>query len=142
MAVPIIVGVGDVRNKSNKPEDAIEPSQLMIQAIQNAVADTGLNKESQEKLLSAADSLRVVPTWTWAYHDLPATVASGLGINPQNKVMPGHGGNQPALQCDDAARAIATGKSTVAVLTGGEAMASRKYISRIKRIRVHVDVEL
>lgn len=122
--MPIIVGVGDVRNKSNKPEDAIEPAQLMIQAIQKAASDTGINNASQKKLLSATDSLRVVPTWTWAYHDLPATVASGLGISPKTKVMPGHGGNQPALQCDDAARAIANGESTVAVLTGGEAMAS------------------
>ena len=124
MAVPIIVGVGDVRNKSNKPEDAIEPAQLMIQAIQKAASDTDIDGASQKKLLSAADSLRVVPTWTWAYHDLPATVANGLGITPETKIMPGHGGNQPALQCDDAARAIANGESTVAVLTGGEAMAS------------------
>ena len=124
-AIPIIVGVGDVRNKSNKPEDAIEPSKMMIGAIQNAVKDTGLDASAQKQLLGDTDGLRIIPTWTWAYNDLLATVADGLGIKPTTKEMPTHGGNQPALQCDEAARAISTGQSKVAILTGGEAMASR-----------------
>lgn len=125
--VPIIVGVGDVRNKSFKPEDAIEPSKLMIQAICRAAADTGIAESAQKQLLSAADALRVVPTWTWPYSDLPGSIAKGLGINPAYREMPGHGGNQPALQCDEAARKIARGESKVAILTGGEALASCKY---------------
>ncbi len=124
-SIPIIVGVGDVRNKSNKPEDAIEPSKMMIGAIQNAVKDTGLDASAQKQLLGDTDGLRIIPTWTWAYNDLLATVADGLGIKPTTKEMPTHGGNQPALQCDEAARAISTGQSKVAILTGGEAMASR-----------------
>ncbi|OAQ99293.1 hypothetical protein LLEC1_06889 [Akanthomyces lecanii] len=123
-AIPIIVGVGDVRNKSNKPEDAIEPSKMMIGAIQNAVKDTGLDASAQKQLLDDADSLRIIPTWTWAYNDLLATVADGLRIKPTTKEMPTHGGNQPALQCDEAARAISNWQSKVAILTGGEAMAS------------------
>ncbi|KAL3965317.1 hypothetical protein ACCO45_002321 [Purpureocillium lilacinum] len=123
-AVPIIVGVGDVRNKSFKVEDAVEPAQLMVRAIRNAFSDTGLAEPLQKELLLKADSLRVVPTWTWAYKDLPGSIASGLGINPRTRVMPDHGGNQPALQCDEAARAIANGESDVAILTGGEALAS------------------
>lgn len=125
-AVPIIVGVGDVRNKSSKPEDAIEPSHMMIRAIRNAAGDTGLDATAQKKLLADADSLRIIPTWTWAYNDLLSTVANGLGIQPTTKKMPTHGGDQPALQCDEAARAISTRQSKVAILTGGEAMASRK----------------
>ncbi|KAJ6787054.1 hypothetical protein PWT90_03193 [Aphanocladium album] len=125
-AIPIIVGVGDVRNKSSKPEDAIEPSKMMISAIQNAVKDTGLDASSQKQLLGDSDSLRIIPTWTWAYNDILSTVADGLDIQPKVKEMPTHGGNQPALQCDEAARAISTGQSKVAILTGGEAMASRQ----------------
>ncbi len=124
-ATPIIVGVGDVRNKSHKPEDAIEPSKMMIGAIENAIKDTGLDASVQKQLLGDADSLRIIPTWTWAYNDLLSTVADGLGIKPTTKEMPTHGGNQPALQCDEAARAISYGQSKVAILTGGEAMASR-----------------
>lgn len=124
---PIIIGVGDVRNKSFKPEDAIEPSKLMIQAIRKAVADTGILESSQKQLLAAVDALRVIPTWTWPYTDLPGSIAKGLDINPAYREMPSHGGNQPALQCDEAARKIARGESKVAILTGGEALASRTF---------------
>lgn len=126
MPVPIIVGVGDIRNKSTNASDAIEPAKLMAQAIQKALSDTGLSQSDQNQLLSKADSLHVVPTWTWAYEDLPSTVAQQLGINPSNKVMPDHGGDQPALQCDEAARRIASKQSEVAIITGGEALASGK----------------
>lgn len=129
--VPIIIGVGDVRNKSFNPDDAIEPAKLMVQAIRNAVADSGLNTSSQQKLLSSVDALRVIPTWTWSYNDLPSNISQALGIKPALQEMPSHGGNQPALQCDEAARQIATGKSKVAVLTGGEALASRKSLPEL-----------
>lgn len=127
-AIPIIVGVGDVRNRSNKPEDAIEPSQMIIKAIRNAVADTGLGGAAEKQLLKDADSLRIIPPWTWVYNDLCSTIADGLGIAPKHKEMPTHGGNQPALQCDEAARAISNRQSKVAILTGGEAMASCEYL--------------
>ncbi|EGX91593.1 acetyl-CoA acetyltransferase [Cordyceps militaris CM01] len=123
-AVPILVGVGDVRNKSSKPEDALEPSKMMTRAIRNALEDTGLDAAAQKQVLNETDSLRIIPTWTWAYNDLLSTVAEDLGIKPTTKEMPTHGGNQPALQCDEAARAIANRQSKVAILTGGEAMAS------------------
>ncbi|EXV01862.1 acetyl-CoA acetyltransferase [Metarhizium robertsii] len=125
-AVPIIVGVGDVRNKSFKVEDAIEPAQLMVNAVRRAVDDSGLDHAAQESLLAHVDSLRVVPTWTWAYNDLPGVISHRLGIKPTRRVLGEHGGNQPALQCDEAARDIAARRSLVSVLTGGEALASRK----------------
>ncbi|KAM3558892.1 hypothetical protein ARSEF4850_004385 [Beauveria asiatica] len=137
-ATPIIIGVGDVRNKSSKPEDAIEPSKMMIGAIQNAIQDTGLDAGAQKQLLGDADSLRIIPTWTWVYNDLLSTVADGLGIKPATKEMPTHGGNQPALQCDEAARAIANGQSKVAILTGGEAMASRAGARHSVGLPIHV----
>ncbi|KAM3444367.1 hypothetical protein NHJ13734_001484 [Beauveria thailandica] len=137
-ATPIIIGVGDVRNKSSKPEDAIEPSKMMIGAIQNAIEDTGLDAGAQKQLLGDADGLRIIPTWTWAYNDLLSTVADGLGIKPATKEMPTHGGDQPALQCDEAARAIANGQSKVAILTGGEAMASRAGARHSVGLPIHV----
>ncbi|KGQ05221.1 hypothetical protein BBAD15_g9548 [Beauveria bassiana D1-5] len=137
-ATPIIIGVGDVRNKSSKPEDAIEPSKMMVGAIKNAIKDTGLDAGAQKQLLGDADSLRIIPTWTWPYNDLLSTVANDLGIRPATKEMPTHGGNQPALQCDEAARAIANGQSKVAILTGGEAMASRAGARHSVGLPIHV----
>ncbi|GAB0145405.1 erg10, acetyl-CoA C-acetyltransferase [Epichloe bromicola] len=118
-AVPIIVGVGDVRNKSFHVEDALEPAQLMVNAIQHAIEDTGLGKQSQEALVSQVDSLRIVPTWTWAYNDLPAVISERLGLRLSQQVVGEHGGNQPALQCDEAARDIARASLHLSILNEG-----------------------
>ncbi|KAG5992535.1 hypothetical protein E4U54_003616 [Claviceps lovelessii] len=123
-AVPIIVGVADIRNKSLRTEDALEPAQLMVDAIQQALVDCGMGGEAQRDLRWRVDSLRVVPTWTWAYTDLPGIISERLGIQPSQRIVGEHGGNQPALQCDEAARDIAARRSVVTVLTGGEALAS------------------
>jgi hypothetical protein len=121
---PIIIGVGDIKNKSSKIEDAIEPLHLMFQAIQAAIKDTGMTGFFATELQSSIDSIDVVATWTWPYTDLPSLLASKLGVLPKHKHYTDHGGNQPAKLVDEAARRISLGQSRVAVVTGGEALAS------------------
>lgn len=127
-AVPVVVGVGDVINRSSKAEDAIEPMQLMLQAIHNAIKDTGVPQASTSKLRSKIDSIDVVRTWTWPYTDLPGLLAEQLQVHPHHKHYSDHGGNSPAKLFDAAARRLSTGESKVAVLCGGEALASRKLL--------------
>lgn len=126
-ATPIIVGVGDVKNRSQKVEDAIEPMQLMLQATLLAIKDTGLSLPAAESLQSSIDSVEVVRTWTWPYPDLPGLLSSKLGVQPQHTSYSENGGNQPAKLFDEAARRISAGESRVAIVTGGEALASCKY---------------
>lgn len=123
--IPIIIGVGDVKNKPLKIEDGLEPMQLMLQATLLALRDTGLTGFFAEDLQSAIDSIDVVATWTWVYSDLPGLLAEKLGVQPRYKFYSEHGGNQPAKLLDEAARRISLGRSQVAVVTGGEALASR-----------------
>jgi len=123
-ATPIVVGVGDIKNRSQKVEDAIEPMKLMLQATQNAIEDTGLSVPEAQKLQAAIDSVSVVATWTWNYPDLPGLISQHLGVSPSYKVLSGHGGNSPAKLFDEAARRISFKESKVAVVTGGEALAS------------------
>ena len=124
-AIPIVVGVGDFKNKSSKLEDAMEPMELMLRAIQQAIADTGLSTASADKLQSQIDSIDVVRTWTWPYADLPDLLAKKLGAGLRHKFYSEHGGNQPGKLFDEAARRISQGESKLAVLAGGEALASR-----------------
>ena len=126
---PIVIGVGDVVNRSRKIEDAIEPLQLMLQAIRNALQDTGLEPTATAALQSEIDSLDVVKTWTWPYPDLPTLLAEHLSCRPKRKHYSEHGGNQPGHLFDEAARRISKKESRVAVITGGEALASCKRIS-------------
>ena len=124
--IPVIIGVGDVKNKSLQVEDAVEPIQLMLQAISHALDDTGLARCKRGELRSRIDSVNVVASWTWSYDDLPALVYRELGITPKHKHYSKHGGNQPMKLVDEAARRISQGLCSVAVVTGGEALASCK----------------
>lgn len=121
---PVIIGVGDVKNRSQKVEDAVEPMQLMLQAIIRALEDPTSKYSVSDELKSSIDSVSVVATWTWPYADLPGLLSEKLGIVPRHKIYSEHGGNQPMKLVDEAARRISRGESKVAVVTGGEALAS------------------
>lgn len=60
---PVVVGVGDFVNRSKKVEDAVEPLELILNAIQLAIEDTGLSSSSSAQLQSQIDSLDIVKTW-------------------------------------------------------------------------------
>lgn len=125
--VPVVVGVGDIKNESRRFEDAVEPAYLMVDAIYKAISDTGLSPDTSKKLQSCIDSVDVVATWTWPYSDLPTLLSNKLNIQPRHKLYSHHAGNAPAKLFDDAARRLSQGKSQVAVVTGGEALASCRY---------------
>src|SRR5690349_15396231 len=128
--IPIIVGVGDFKNPSSAPEKALEPSQMMLQAISRAIQDTYLPPTVAAELQKSIDSIDVVATWSWPYEDLPGLLAAKLGGGggdggtAGHRFISEHGGNQPAKLVDEAARRVSMGKSKVAVVTGGEALAS------------------
>ncbi|KAK5112349.1 hypothetical protein LTR62_004312 [Meristemomyces frigidus] len=124
MPVPVIVGVGDVVNRSRKVEDAVEPLELILQAVAKAFADTGLSSSAALTAQFELDSLDVVRTWTWPYPDLPALISERLRAKPARQHYTDHGGNQPAYLLDEAARRISKGESKLAIITGGEALAS------------------
>ena len=126
MPTPIVVGVGDFKNATKEVSQAIEPMQLMLNAIGIAINDTGLSEAAAAKLQSEIDSISIVRTWTWPYPNLPELLSEKLGVNPSYKHYSDHGGNQPGVIFDDAARRVSKGESKVAVVTGGEALASRK----------------
>jgi len=125
-AIPIVVGVGDIKNRSQNPEDAIEPLKLMLLAISQAISDTNLPSSAKKEIQSQIDHVGVVNTWTWNYSDLPGLIAENLGVKPKYRVLSHHGGDSPAKLFDEAARRISRGESRVAVVTGGEALASCK----------------
>lgn len=132
---PVVIGVGDIKNRSTKVEDAIEPMLLMLQATRRAIEDTNLSPTIAKKLQSDIDCVSVVATWTWNYHDLPGLLAVRLGVEPTYKVLSNHGGNSPAKLFDEAARRISFGKSKVAIVTGGEALASCEYAPQSRKIK-------
>lgn len=123
--IPVIIGIGDIKNRSTTVADAKEPATLMLEAIQVALQDASV--ASIPDLQNAIDSIDVVKTWTWPYPDLPGLLAEKLSVERSLKWKrySDHGGDKPGRLLDEAARRIAKGECKVAVLTGGEALASR-----------------
>lgn len=123
---PVIIGVADVKNKTN---DHKEPATLMLEAIEKAIDDTGI---SQAQLRPHIDSIDIVRTWTWPYADLPGLLSKSLGLKSRPKwtrYTETNGGNQPARLVDEAAGRVARGETAMAVVTGGEALASCELCS-------------
>jgi acetyl-CoA acetyltransferase len=128
-STPIIIGVADIKNRSTSISDAKEPAQLIHEAILTALLDS--SSPDAEKLKKSIDSIDVVKTWTWPYPDLPGLLAEKLKVEPKHKYYSDHGGNQPGKLLDEAARRIARGEVKVAVVCGGEALASREFTSSL-----------
>ncbi|PSK34044.1 Acetyl-CoA acetyltransferase [Elsinoe australis] len=119
---PVIIGVADIVNRTSK---AIEPLDLISNAIAAAIADTGLSKAALTKLKEQVDDLTIIRSWTWPYDSLPDLVADRVGIaNAGGRRESEHGGNQPVKCLDEACRKIMKGERRVAVLGGGEALGS------------------
>lgn len=132
--IPIVVGVGDFVNRSTSLADAHEPLTLILNAIALALKDTGLTEDKRQRLQAAIDSIDVVRTWTWPYDDLPGDICRSLGAEVRHSFYSEHAGNQPAKLFDLAAKRIARGETKVAVVTGGEALASCMLVAKNNRI--------
>jgi hypothetical protein len=128
---PVIIGVADIKNRSTTIADAKEPATLMLEAIQLAIKDA--SSSSISELQAAIDSIDVVKTWTWPYPDLPGLLAEKLGVEESVKWKrySDHGGDKPGKLFDEAAKRIAKGECKVALITGGEALASRECLPNI-----------
>lgn len=125
---PVIIGVGDIKNRSTALADAREPLSLIHDAVLAAIHDASPSDAAQ--LQSAIDSIDIVRTWTWPYPDLPGSLAQKLGVEAglKHKFYSDHGGDKPGKLLDMAARRVAMGEARVAVVAGGEALASCEYM--------------
>ncbi|MGI5128730.1 acetyl-CoA acetyltransferase [Pseudonocardia sp. CA-107938] len=117
---PVLVGVGQVRgNRARDVAAAREPAELVSAAVAAAAADCGA-----PGLLAATDTVATVRTTSWAYADLAGSIAAEIGARPRHTVDSSVGGQWPAVLLEQAAARIADGSSQVALIAGGEAMAS------------------
>lgn len=126
--LPVLVGVGQVRgNRERTVEGAREPLALLADAVTAAATDA-----KAEDLVVAADSVAVVKVLSWAYADLAGSLAARVGARPADAVNTTLSGQWPAQLLDRAAARIAAGESRIALVAGGEAMASVTALTRAR----------
>jgi hypothetical protein len=112
---PVIVGIGEIRDRPADLAQGLEPLALMEAALRGAEQDAGA------PLLAELDSLDVVNLVSWRYRDPAGELARRLGVAPRRAVYGPVGGESPVRFLHEAALRIARGESTVAAVAGAEA---------------------
>ncbi|BBH69673.1 hypothetical protein ACTI_63580 [Actinoplanes sp. OR16] len=116
---PVIVGVGQVSERSIDPQDA-DPVALAVRALRAAEQDCGV-----AGVLAAADSVAYVPSVSWQYADGAALIAAAVGATPAETVRSSTFGGDGGLRLiNDAAAAIAAGHASIVLVGGAEAAAT------------------
>ena len=113
---PVVVGVGQVVQRV--PDPANDPVALAAQALRTAADDSGVGAS----LLRAADAVYAVPSASWTYRDQAALIAEAVGAVPTERVQSTpYGGDGSQLLVNEAAAAVAAGRSRIVLVAGAEA---------------------
>lgn len=123
---PVIVGAGEVVDRPPDPGRGLEPLGLMEGAARRALDDAGA-------LAAAVDTVAVVTNVFHDYGDTATLLADRLGCPPGRRLVTTWGGNTPlslvAFLCDE----IAAGRVQVALVAGGEAVATLRALGKLGR---------
>lgn len=122
---PCVIGVGQY---VSRPDDgpAPEPLDQWETVIRSATGDASAGGD----VLNAVDALHIVYCQSWQYDDPPGRLSERLGIAPRFQEYAGIGGTRPQQLVDEAATAILSGDSRVAVVTGAEALDTRRRLKK------------
>ncbi len=121
--IPVIAGIGEITDRPKDITQALEPAALMAEAARLADAEA-------KGLLADVDSIDIVGLVSWRYADTAALLCEKLGVSPRRAVYGPVGGESPIRYLHEAARRIASGESTVGLVTGGEAQHAVNHAKR------------
>jgi acetyl-CoA C-acetyltransferase len=125
--LPVVVGVGQLTRKpSGSVAGLPSPPEMMAEALRLAADDSGAG----HALLERADSLQCIEAMSWRAPDPAAIVGGFLGITPKERVRHVTGGNSPQSLVNQAAVAITEGRQDVVLITGAEAMYTRRLAAK------------
>jgi acetyl-CoA C-acetyltransferase len=117
---PCIIGVAQATWRA-EDGDAPEPLDLWEAVCREAARDSG-----GKNVLSAADALNVVYSLSWQYDDPPARLAERLALPAGKRHYSGLSGTTPQHRLQQAGEEILANRCDVAVVVGGEALATRQ----------------
>jgi len=120
---PCLVGVAQ---RTVRPADGTAPEPLVLwEDVCRAAADDAL-PGAGHRVLGAAGSLQIVYCMSWPYDRPVDRLADTLGIDPTHRLYSGIGGTTPQVLVQDAAAAILDGSLDLAVITGAEALDTKR----------------
>ncbi len=120
---PCLIGVAQ---RTVRPAEGPAPEPLVLwQATCRAAADDAV-PGAADRVLGAAGSLQIVYCMSWPYDRPVDLLADALGIDPSHRLYSGIGGTTPQVLVQDAATAILDGDLDLAVITGAEALDTKR----------------
>ena len=128
--IPVLVGCGQVVQKEKDPLKARPPLEMMVEASKRAAADCGLGDKLWDSCDTVAcvrliiDSPGVSRVPFGKYSNLSGSVAAALGAKSRQHFYGPTGGNTPQMLVNFLCEEIARGRSTTALLCGGECFAT------------------
>lgn len=131
---PIIIAAGQYVERLDQPDPPLNPPmQLAAEASRRALEDARVSA-------SAVDAIGVVRLFSdspgvWqspfgGSNNPPESVARRIGASPAQRLYSNTGGTEPLQLMFEMMRAIASGESKIALLTGAEAIASQRFAMR------------
>ena len=125
--LPCIIGVAQ-KTWRQEEGDAPHPLQQNLHVAQLAVTDCG-----NPAIVNYIDELDVVRSLSWHYDDFPGELAAALGLKPGTRQLSGMSGTGPQRFICDAAEKILRGERQAVLVTGAEALATRKRARKADR---------
>jgi acetyl-CoA C-acetyltransferase len=111
---PVLIGIGTARRREENFKDALEPMDLMLEAVANAGRDSG-----SPTALSEAQYI-AVPRGRWAYRNPAGEIASTIGADNATTVLASVGVLQQTL-IGEACTRIARGEAHTTLVAGADA---------------------
>lgn len=129
-STPVVIGVGQVVQRTPDLEAPLEPTALSAEALRRAAADAGGTAD----LLAAADVVYAVPSASWAYRDQAGAVAELVGAHEAATVQTSqYGGDGAQLALNDAAQQVVDGSAHVVLVSGAEAGSTVAALQKVGR---------
>ena len=111
---PVIVGVGQFLNRIESLEQALEPLQMMLEAVRRAEQDVDIGP-----FLNQAQSVRVV-RGIWNYENPAGAIAERIGATGAQTMGTLIGGNQNQALMNHSAAEILAGDFDLVLIAGAE----------------------
>jgi acetyl-CoA C-acetyltransferase len=124
--LPIVVGVGQLADRSDDLATKREPLALIAEAARSALADA-----EGGNLARRIDSVRVVNMLSGAaYPDPAGMLAARLGLESGERLYTTIGGNAPQWLVNRSADDLAAGRCRAVLIAGGEALHTLRLASK------------
>ncbi|MDQ2650179.1 MAG: acetyl-CoA acetyltransferase [Actinomycetota bacterium] len=114
---PVLIGAGQFSNRVDQGAEAVEPAELIAEALRRAAEDTGVGMAA----VTGADTVHAVRLISWRYRDVARLVAEKLGASPRDTSASTMSGNSPQTLVNQSCLAIQAGEADLVLVGGAEA---------------------